>query len=127
MSGIIGDDGQRSGTISRSFKVRAGAFCKTSVADNSFDTVALHNVSSVGIAGSSSTNYYTMNFATPMPDANYIAVVGSGRLKASTTANASMLMQAVDMTRTTSAVQFQNLHANSSPEFLCVFNCAIIS
>ena len=127
MSGIIGDDGQRSGTLSRSFKVRAGAFCTTSAADSSFDTTALHNVSSVGISGAAGANYYTMNFATPMPDANYIAVVGSGRYKGGTTANGTMLVQPTDCTRTTLAVQFQNLYGNSSPQYLCNFNCAIIT
>ena len=127
MSGIIGDDGQRSGTISRSFKVRAGAFCNDSAANGSFDILALHNVSSVVITAPAGGNYYTMNFATPMPDANYIAVVGSGRYKGGTTANGSMLVQPDGCTRTTLAVQFQNLYANSGPQYLCNFNCAIIT
>ena len=127
MSGIIEHSADaRSKTIGQNFRVRAAVHANDTAANGSFETTNYFNVSSVGISGASGANYYTVNFQTPMPNDDYVAVVGSGRLKAGTSGNMDVLIQPQDATRTVSACVFQSLYANSSPEYCAMFNVLIV-
>lgn len=83
------------------------------------------NVSSLTKQTTTGTQY-TVNFTTDLPDAAYIAVVGSGR-KWAVERQLSVLVQNPDMTRTTSACQFGNTQVNTGSEALLVFNAAFFS
>jgi|TARA_E500000305_G_scaffold44667_1_gene34664 hypothetical protein len=127
MSGLVDLSADaRSKTIGQNFRIRAGVYANDSAANGSFETTKYFNVSSVGISGASGGNYYNVNFATAMPHDDYVAVVGSGRLKAGTTANMDVLVQPEGCTRSTTTCEFQSLYANSAPEFCANFNVLIM-
>jgi len=127
MSGLVNQSADaRSKTIGQNFRVRAGVYANDTAANGSFETTKYYNVSSVGISGASGANYYNVNFATAMPTTNYVAVVGSGRLKAGTSANMDVLVQPQDCTRSETTCEFQSLYSNSAPEFCCNFNVLIM-
>jgi len=84
------------------------------------------NVSSVTIQ-TADGDQYTVNFTTALPDAAYVAVVGSGRAWSANQRNMSVLVQGPEMTRSTSACQFGNVYANTGSEKMRTFNAAFFS
>ncbi len=83
------------------------------------------NVSSVTIQ-TDVGDRYTVNFTTDLPDAAYVAVVGSGRSWTSQR-QLSVLVQSPDMTRSVSACQFGNVYVNAVSEKMRTFNAAFFS
>ena len=82
------------------------------------------NVSSI-VVSSTDGHQYTVNFTTDMPHANYIAVVGSGRLWDGGQKNMSVLVQSSQQSRTASSVTFGNVYQNTNSENIHTLNVAI--
>lgn len=82
------------------------------------------NVSSI-VVTSGDGYQYTVNFTKDMPHANYIAVVGSGRLWPGGQKNMSVLVQGSNQSRTASSVTFGNVYQNTLSENVHIFNVAI--
>ena len=108
MSGIIGDQGQRSGTLDRSFKVRAWINF-----DGRSGQAVQGNGNVAGFARNSSGNY-TCTFTEPMQDDTYAAVTGSGRDDISNLT--VIVVSSSNGYKTAAQVRVQNLYVNSSGE-----------
>ena len=108
MSGIIGDDGQRSGTLDRSFKVRAWINF-----DGRSGQAVQGNGNVAGFARNSSGNY-TCTFTEPMQDDTYAAVTGSGRDDISNLT--VIVVSSSSGYKTATQVRVQNLYGNAGVE-----------
>ena len=108
------------------YALRAGVHIEYASNYSTESVTKFLNVSSVSIDTSDGTRY-TVNFATALPDAAYVAVVGSGRLWASNQKNLTTLVESNEFTRTTSACQFGNVYANTGSEAARIINIAFFS
>jgi len=107
------------------FACRAAAHVEYATDYSSQNVTKFLNVSSVTMQ-TDVGDRYTVNFTTPLPDAKYVAVVGSGR-DWNTQKQMSVLVQSPDMTRTSSACQFGNVYNNTNSEKMRTFNAAFFS
>ena len=126
MSGLVESSADaRSKTIGQNFRVRAACHVEFDSDYSTENVTKFLNVTSLTMQ-TGDGDQYTVNFATNLPDAEYVAVVGSGRAWGSNQRNMSVLVQGPEMTRSTSACQFGNVYANTGSEKLRTFNAVFV-